>query len=59
MKTETDIQISDLRASLKGEVIGSDDPQLRRPCAGCSSPASTVGPRPSSASATHRTSRAS
>jgi FAD/FMN-containing dehydrogenase len=25
MKTETDIQISNLRASLKGEVIGSDD----------------------------------
>jgi FAD/FMN-containing dehydrogenase len=27
MKTETDIQISNLRASLKGEVIGSDDPR--------------------------------
>ena len=27
MKTETDIQISDLRASLNGTVIGSDDPR--------------------------------
>jgi hypothetical protein len=27
MKTETNIQISNLRASLKGEVIGSDDPR--------------------------------
>jgi FAD/FMN-containing dehydrogenase len=27
MKTETDIQISNLRASLKGEVIGPDDPR--------------------------------
>ena len=33
MKTETDIQISELRASLHGNVIGSDDPgydNLRR-----------------------------
>ncbi len=59
MKTETDIQIiSDLRASLNGKVIGSDDPRfedVRR----VFFTASTVGPRPSSASATPRTSRAS
>ena len=56
MKTETDIQISSLRARLKDKVIGSDDPDMT-PSAECSSLASTVGPRPSSASATHRTSR--
>src|SRR4051812_38603713 len=27
MKTETNLEISSLRASLKGEVIGSDDPR--------------------------------
>ena len=58
MKTTTDIQISNLRASLNGKVIGPDDPGTTTRAAS-SSPASTVGPRRSSAPPTHPTSPAS